>query len=290
MNLDDDILKKFYRQRSEKAKKYDHGSVLVIGGSRIYSGSPALAAFSALRGGADIVQVAAPRRAADIVAGFSPDLITYPLDGKCLSDEHLSRLLEITEAMKVVSNGRLAVVIGGGAGRREETKKLIRNYLKEISLPTVVDADGIYAFENEGEDIIDESLVFTPHLYEFFVLTGKKLDNLSLEKRKEAVKREAATIDGTILLKGPTDIISDGSRVLLNDFPVPELTAGGCGDTLAGLVGALLARDEGLEAVAGAAYLNTRAGQLAAEEMGDSLIAEDLIEKIPRAIDESIDK
>ena len=285
MTINDDLLEEVYPQRKNEAKKYDHGSVFVIGGSEIYSGSPAISALAAMRAGADIAQVAAPERAADIVAGFSPDLITYPLKGKSLSTDHLSRLLEITESIKSVSGGSVAVVIGGGVGRKEETKKLIREYVGEVDVPVIIDADGIYAFENEGEEILKENCLFTPHLYEFSILTGRDVFDKDLEERKEAVRQAAAEMGVTIALKGPQDIISDGSQVAINDFPVPELTAGGCGDTLAGLAGAVAARTgDLLKAGMAATHLNTKAGKLAADEKGDSLVSMDLIDKISKAI------
>lgn len=285
MIIDDSILEEVYSQRKKEAKKYDHGSVLIIGGSQIYSGSPAISGLAALRSGADIAQIIAPRRSADIVAGFSPDLITYPVEGKALESGDLTRLFEITQAAKAASRGNLAVVIGGGVGRKEETKELIRKYVKDVSVPVVIDADGIYAFEESGDEFLHEDCLFTPHLYEFSILTGKKINDLSNEEKQEAVKQAAAEMGVTIALKGPSDIVSDGSEVAVNEFPVPELTAGGCGDSLAGIAGTILARTQDtLKAGMVAVYLNTKAGQLAADEKGESLIAEDLIEKLPKAI------
>ena len=285
MTINDDFLKEIYPKREEGAKKYDHGSVFVIGGSEIYSGSPAISALSAMKAGADIAQVAAPKRSADIAASFSPDLITYPLEGKAVTTDHLSRLLEITESIKSVSRGNLAVVIGGGIGRKEETKKLVREYVKEVSVPVVIDADGIYAFEDEGEEVLTEKCLFTPHLYEFSVLTGRSVFNLSVDEKAETVKQKAAEMGVVIALKGPRDIISDGSEVLINDFPVPELTAGGCGDTLAGVAGSIVARTGNLlKAGAAACYINTKAGEMAAEEFGEALVSRNLIDNLPKAI------
>jgi NAD(P)H-hydrate epimerase len=68
------ILKKVYRPRPAEIHKYDYGLLLVIGGGQFYSGSPALAAMAGFRSGVDMVQVLAPKRAADIIASFSPNL------------------------------------------------------------------------------------------------------------------------------------------------------------------------------------------------------------------------
>jgi NAD(P)H-hydrate epimerase len=87
------------------------------------------------------------------------------------------------------------------------------------------------------------------------------------------------------LLKGKTDIISDGKEVALNKTGSPFMTKGGTGDTLAGIAGALLARGiPPFEAGQAAAYINGIAGELAAKKFGEGLMATDLIEAIPEAI------
>ena len=113
------ILKDIYKKREGGSKKYDFGLLVVIGGSEFYSGSPALSALSAFRSGVDMVRIIAPKRPADIIASFKPDLASYPLDCSHLSKEHLSLLLSMTESARIVSHGKTAVVIGGGLGRSQ---------------------------------------------------------------------------------------------------------------------------------------------------------------------------
>ncbi len=117
------ILKEIYKERPASGRKYDFGLLLVIGGSEFYSGSPALSALAAFRAGVDMVKIIAPKRAADIIASFKPDLAAYPLPGDWLQKEHLATLLAMTESAKVTSKGKTAVVIGGGAGRSPKPKK-----------------------------------------------------------------------------------------------------------------------------------------------------------------------
>ena len=78
------ILKQIYRERPADVKKYDYGLLLIIGGSEFYSGAPALSAMAAFRAGVDMARIVAPKRAADIIASFSPTLAAYPLEGKWL--------------------------------------------------------------------------------------------------------------------------------------------------------------------------------------------------------------
>ena len=137
------IIKEVYKKRPSEVHKYDHGLLLVIGGSKFYSGSPALSALAAFRAGVDMIQIIAPKRAADIVASFSPNLAAYPLEGDYLKKEHLATLISMTKSAEIVSHKKIAVVIGGGVGRSEETKEVICEYLSQISVPAVIDADAI---------------------------------------------------------------------------------------------------------------------------------------------------
>src|SRR3989339_173006 len=130
-----DIFKEIYKERPSEVKKYDYGLMLVIGGGEFYSGSPALSAMAGFKAGADMVRIIAPKRAADIIASFSPILAAYPLQGDHLLREHLATLITMTEAAKDVSHGKMAVVIGGGIGRTPETQEIVAEYLSQITVP-----------------------------------------------------------------------------------------------------------------------------------------------------------
>ena len=280
-----DILKNIYKERPRDSKKYDFGLLIVIGGSDFYSGSPALSAMAAFKTGVDMVRIIAPKRAADIIASFSPNLAAYPLEGKWLERKHLATLISMTESAKAVSRGNMAVVIGGGIGRSEETKKAIFEYLKQVQVPVVIDADAIHALGKKSEIVSGKNFLITPHTYEFFILTGKEVYKLPEEEKIKLVYQEAARLQTTILLKGAIDIISDGKEVALNRTGTPYMTVGGTGDTLAGIAGALLARGlSPFEAVQAAAYINGLAGELAGKKLGESLTATDLIDEISNVI------
>lgn len=279
------ILKEVYKSRPGAVKKYDFGLLMVIGGSEFYSGSPALSALAAMKAGVDMVRIIAPKRAADIIASFRPDLAAFPLKGDWLQKEHLATLISMTESAKAVSYGKTAVVIGGGAGRTQETQEVILEYLSEISVPVVIDADAIHAIAKNPKIISGKPFLITPHTYEFFVLTGKEVYKLPDEEKIKIVKEESARLNTTILLKGKIDIISDGKEVALNKTGSPFMSKGGTGDTLAGICGAFLARNNDLFVSAQAgAYINGMAGQVAAGKLEESMTATDLIEAIPQAI------
>lgn len=271
-----DILKKIYKPRKKWVHKGNFGSLLVIGGSRRYSGSPAFNALAAYRAGVDLVTVAAPGRVADIIASFSPDIITYPLEGDYLNEDHLDDIF-------VLAQGSDAVALGGGLERNEETLLAVRKILRGLTLPCVVDADAIHAIR-EDKKILRKNFIVTPHAHEFFVLTGEKPES-SVEKRITLVKEEASRLGCIILLKGHVDVISDGKRVAINKTGSPYMTVGGTGDTLSGICGALLARKvEPFEAACAACFINGKAGELAGKKLGEGLMASDLLEEIPRVL------
>jgi NAD(P)H-hydrate epimerase len=283
--ITDDILKKIYKERQKDARKYDFGLLVVIGGSEFYSGSPALSALAAFKTGVDMVRIIAPKRAADIIAGFSPNLAAFPLEGNYLNKKHFSVLLEMTDGAKEASRGKTAVVIGGGIGNNEEVRELVIEYLKQVSLPAVIDADAVKCLAKNSEVISGKNFLITPHSNEFFVLTGREVWGKSEEEKIKIVREEAERLKTTLLLKGPVDIISDGRETALNRTGSPYMTKGGTGDTLAGICGALIARGIDIFTAAQAgAYINGLAGELAAKKFGESLTATDLIEAISEAI------
>lgn len=280
-----DILKKVYPPREPDSHKYDHGLLLVIGGGEFYTGSPALAAMSAFRAGCDMVHILAPRRAADIIASFSPNLASFGFEGKWFDTEDLPALLSMTKSAEVVAGDKVALVIGGGLGRSEETKNTVVSYLQQVKVKAVVDADGIHALSKNPAVVKGRGFVLTPHSYEFFVLTSRDIRGTSFENKVKAVREEAEKLGCVILLKGKKDIISDGKEVAVNITGNPYLTVGGTGDTLAGVVGALLAKGaDPFTAACAAAYINGSAGDLAAKKLKEGVLATDLIEAIPQVI------
>jgi NAD(P)H-hydrate epimerase len=270
------ILKKIYKPRKKWVHKGNFGSLLVIGGSKRYSGSPTFNALAAYRAGVDLVTIAAPRRVADIIASFSPDIITYPLEGDYLNESHLDDIF-------VLAEGSDAVAIGGGLEKNEETLVTVRKILKGLTLPCVIDADAIHAVRKDKK-ILRKNFIVTPHSHEFFVLTGKKPEP-DVKRRVVLVKEETSKLGCIILLKGHVDVISDGREVAINKTGSPFMTVGGTGDTLTGICGALLARGvEPFEAACAACFINGLAGDLAAKKFGEGLIASDVVNEIPSVI------
>jgi NAD(P)H-hydrate epimerase len=280
-----DILKTLYPERPAEVKKYDYGLMVVIGGSEFYSGSPALISLAGFRAGVDMVRIIAPKRAADIIASFSPILAAYPLPSSHLVKSDLATLLSLTEAAKDVSHGNVSVVIGGGLGRTPETLDTILDYLSQVQVPVVIDADAIHAVAKNPKVLEGKPFLVTPNTFELTLLGGRDIRPLSPEERIQEAQALAGRLQTTLLVKMKTDIITNGKETLLNETGSPYMSGGGLGDTLAGIAGALAARRIPiLQAGAGAAYINGKAGELAAKNFKESLVATDLIDAIKDVI------
>lgn len=261
--------------------KGDYGRLLIIGGSKYYSGAPALAALSALRTGVDLAVIACPSIIANTIRAYSPNIIVYPLEGEIISRDHLKQLIEYSRRFN-------AIIIGPGVGLDEETLEAIHEFIFNVgsSKPLIIDADALKALGKYGLPRGEIKAILTPHEGEFRILFGESKLNTNLEVRGSIVRSKALEYGVVIVLKGHVDVISDGVNVRFNITGNPGMTVGGTGDVLTGCIGAFLSYKPQLlfeSAIAGT-FLTGFSGNLAYNDLGYSLTAMDVIEYIPRAI------
>jgi ADP-dependent NAD(P)H-hydrate dehydratase / NAD(P)H-hydrate epimerase len=262
-------------QRNINSHKGQNGNLLVLGGSKDYSGAPALAAISALRSGVDISVIACPKCVTSTIRSYSPDLIVKSLSNNYVTFDDTAKILEL-------SKNANSMVIGCGIGREEETGLALTEMIEKINMPIVIDADALKLLNLDLIKHYRNEVILTPHKAEFKAFFGvdvpKKLDN-QIDTILECSKKCKCTV----LLKGSTDIISNGDKIKLNSTGNPGMTVGGTGDVLAGIVGALVAQgQEAFEAAYLGSFINGNAGDLAAEEYGYNLIASDIWKYIPQ--------
>lgn len=250
-------------RKKADSHKGDGGKVLVIGGGP-YQGAPFLAAEAALRGGADIVKVAAP------VDGFAPDIILERLSGSSIGSEHIPKLMAMAAEADVV-------VAGPGLGSSEEALDAVRYAVSNADY-AVVDADALRAPLPRAKI----ATIYTPHSGEFSRVFGIALDsNVPLAERALIVSHGAEQVSSVVLFKGKTDIISDGKKVRFNTSGDAAMTVGGTGDVLAGLCAGIFCRIHNPMKVASiASYAAGKAGEMVAEIMGDGMTASDLLQGI----------
>ena len=268
------------KERPPHAHKGDFGRLLIVGGNETYSGAPALVALAALRTGVDLTYIAAPEKTAYIISSYSPNLITIKLEGTHLNPRNIT-------ALKKTMQRSTALVVGPGLGLHAETAEAVKEIIKvseELGKPLLLDADGLKVFAEERRKLSVPS-VLTPHEGEFKLLFGKEPPQNTKEKA-EAVKELASQLNAIILLKGHTDIISDGKRIKYNFTGNPGMTVGGTGDVLSGIVGGLLAKGAPpFEAAVAGAFVNGAAGDFVLKEKGYHMVPTDLFDWIPQIFD-----
>src|SRR6266581_3763457 len=256
--------------------KGQNGRVLVIAGGP-YTGAPALVGYGALGVGADLIHVATPALAASVVASYSPMFIVHPLVGHRLLREDTRQIVDLASRAD-------AIAIGPGLGDAEGTLDAVRDIVRSVALPLVVDA--IRAVAADPKCLVGKRAVITPHSREFQTLTGKALPDAP-EARAEIVREAAKAFGATILLKGHVDIVTDGARVKFNYTGNPGMTVGGTGDVLCGVVTGLMSKGMSpFDAARLGAFANGYAGDLAFKVKSYGLTSVDVAENLGRVLAE----
>jgi hydroxyethylthiazole kinase-like uncharacterized protein yjeF len=271
------------RPRILTGHKGDFGRLMVIGGNEIYSGAPALVSLAAMRTGVDLVYLATPQRNAYEISSMSPNLITIGLEGDNLNPANMETLKPYLSAVDVVA-------MGPGMGLNPETHEFAKTCVEEVERAgkaLLLDADGLKAF-SKFKRALKIPLVLTPHAGEYAILTGETLPG-KIEDRVIGVQRNAKKLKATILVKGNVDIICDKERSKINFTGNPGMTVGGTGDVLSGIVAGLMAQHaDPFEAAVAGAFVNGAAGDFIASEIGYHIVATDIIDWIPKVLEEPL--
>ena len=258
--------------------KGSFGKILLLCGSRGYTGAAYLAAMGALRTGAGLVFLGVPESIYAIEAIKLNEPVVFPLpdkEGK-LCRKALPQILERLPHMD-------GVLIGPGLGQSEETQDVVKAVLENAQCPAVVDADGIHVIASHKDVLRGRKYptILTPHDGEF-----RRLGGIAGEDRMDAAAAMAQDLGCVVLLKGHRTYITDGTAGYLNQTGTPGMAVGGSGDVLAGMILSLLGqRIAPLEAAACGAWLHGAAGDLAAERLGQyAMLPTDMLEELPRLL------
>ncbi|MBD3204591.1 NAD(P)H-hydrate dehydratase [Candidatus Woesearchaeota archaeon] len=256
--------------------RYEHkgknGKVLVVGGSRDYTGAVILSGIAALRTGVDIVTVCAPEDVAWAINSYSPDLITKKFIGNCLDITHANEIISLSENYD-------SILIGNGLGIQ---KDFVNKIIRSVDKIKVIDADAL--------KVVNISLlkdtIFTPHVKEFEVLFNNSLPGVEFRSREHNINEIQRILNNNVmLLKGRVDMIFNNEKIHKNKTGNNSMTIGGTGDILAGLCAGFAAQTKDLFwSAKKAAYVNGKTGEHLSKHRGNTYLASDMLEDLWRFI------
>lgn len=265
-------------KRNPNSHKGDYGKLLLLCGSRGYTGAAALAAMGALRSGAGLVFLGVPESIYAIEAVKLTEPVVFPLPDEAgrLSRDSLPEILCRLPEMD-------AVLMGPGLGQSDAVRAIVQTVLQNFRGPVVLDADGINVL-SEHKDILrgrPYPTILTPHDGEFMRLCGPVSQD-----RVHTAGEAARDLGVILLLKGHETVITDGTTAYVNHTGNAGMAVGGSGDVLAGILVSLLGQGLApLEAAACGAWLHGSAGDLCAREIGEyGMLPTDFLRALPRLL------
>lgn len=274
--LNHELVLSLLPDRNPWGHKGNFGKLLLLCGSRGYTGAAFFAAMGALRSGAGLVFLGVPESIYGIEAVKLNEPVIFPLPdaGGRLSADAVPEILTRFPQMD-------AVLVGPGLGQSEGTLAVVRAVLEKAECPVVVDADGINVL-SAHRDLLrgrKSPTILTPHDGEFARLGG-----VMGEDRMAAAAALAEELGCVVLLKGHETCITDGTDGYINPTGNPGMAVGGSGDVLAGVITALLGAGlPPLEAAACGAWLHGAAGDRCAAELGQyGMLPTDMLSALPR--------
>jgi ADP-dependent NAD(P)H-hydrate dehydratase / NAD(P)H-hydrate epimerase len=225
--------------------KYTQGVTGVMAGSSTYPGAAVLCTGAAVAATSGMVRYAGSAHS-EVLANW-PEVIASPAPAAA---------------------GRVqAWVVGPGLGT-DSVGAAALWFALETELPVLVDADGLTILAAHPDLVANRTAptLLTPHAGEFARLAGAPPG----DDRVGATRKLSDALGATVLLKGNVTVIADpGGPVYLNPAGQSWAATAGSGDTLSGIIGALLA--SGLapaEAAAAGAFVHAHAAALSAADPG----------------------
>jgi NAD(P)H-hydrate epimerase len=270
--------------RPADGHKGTFGTCLVFAGSAGYTGAAALSSEAALRVGAGLSILAVPQCLQDIMSIKLTEVITRAMpetQTHALSDKALGQATALCDRAS-------SIALGCGIGTDESTRKFVQEFVRSVSKPMVIDADGLNCLA--GASVLEGEhgpLVITPHPGEMGRLLGKTTAEIQAD-RLASVKEAAARFHCVAILKGARTLVAEpGGHVFLNPTGNSGMATAGTGDVLAGMIGGLLSQGcDPLWAAVSGVYIHGLAGDIAAASIGPvGFLARDVLQSIPTALD-----
>lgn len=281
--LDDAELRALVPQRPQNTEKRKAGAPLVLAGSEQFPGAAVLCALAAARTGAGYVTVAAAERAAPALRAHLLEEVVVTYDPRDVESA--------VETIVDLTNRCSSLAIGPGLAASEKMGTIVREVIRRVDLPMVIDATGLFHLAKHLDVLHRKRAVITPHAGEFARLSGK-----GTVEEEHRIARLRAFVDEhrvVTLLKGRATLVYDGLSLHVNSSGTSALATAGTGDVLTGMIGTLLSQGIApVDAARAAAYWHGLAGQIAAKNRPIGVVAGDVIDALAEAYEhrsESID-
>jgi len=281
--LDKPYIKSILKPRKKDSHKGSYGHVGIFAGSEGKTGAAILASLGCLRAGAGLTTLISTPSTLKHPA-MPPEIMTFEIDGWDL--KNFDEIMKIAEKFD-------SILIGPGIGLYAKTREFCLEFIKNIQKPVVLDADMLtnIAFDLNLLKNTKFPRILTPHPGEMARLTGLSTAQVQTDRIGCAGKLSMAT-NSIIILKGAGTVIACSSgEISVNSTGNPGMAAGGTGDVLSGILGALLAQGyEAKEASQLGVYLHGLSGDFLAQKKGCAgITASEIAKKIPYSIKSLMD-
>ena len=273
-------MKELMPKRKSESHKGDYGRIAVLGGSSGMAGSVYMASLAAMRTGAGMTFILAPKSISKILQIKANEQII-----KEIACQNFYYSPEIVKQLLDNIDDKDALIIGPGMGKGENLDELISEIITSTDIDIIIDADGLNAISKDLSILKSKNnIILTPHMGEFSRLTGIEIDKIKADEENIA-RKFAKDNDVILVLKSNQTIVTDGENFYKNEIGNPGMATAGVGDVLTGVIASFMKRLDPFEAAKLGVYIHSLAGDIASQKLGeDSLMATDIIDSLPDAI------
>ncbi len=270
---DEKYIKGVFPFRNKVGHKGTYGRVLIFAGHKGFVGAAYMVGKASVKTGAGLVTVLTHEE----VQGELAIKLNEAMTGK----------YTFWEEYKDLVKGANVIAFGPGMGNNDLTFDKLNEIFENYDGNIVIDADGINVLKRD-EGILKRvkgDVVITPHPGEMANLLGVEVKEV--ESNRVEIAKEYAKNNGiVVLLKGYNTIITDGNKVMINPTGNSAMASGGMGDTLTGIITALISQGLSVfDASVLGAYIHGYIGDELSKD-NFSVSATEIIKNIPSKMKE----
>lgn len=271
--MDKAFIKKSITKRNKHGYKGDYGRVLIIAGSKGFTGASYIATQGSVRSGAGLVTLCCDEEVQRILSSKLLEAMTLSFNDK-------GRYKDVLKSSDCIA-------IGPGMGNNDATFQFVMDTLLNATCPIVIDADGLNVLKDKLHllEQCKNKVIITPHLGEMSKLTGLSIEDIK-QNRIEVAQKFAKKYGCIVLLKGYNTVITDGNKTIINPTGNSAMASGGMGDALTGIIASFVAQGyEPLKATSISAFIHGYTGEKLSKKMF-CVNASQLLEELPYVIKE----